>query len=424
MSSSSEPAAASRRARVGLGLLAVGLAALGWFVPRTGSSGPGVPLPVVQGDLVLGVEVEGELEAVRSVVIGVPPVAETNFKIAYLVPEGTAVRKGTTVLGFDTEALSRLLLEKRAELAEATKRLDQKRIDLGLKRLDLEQRNAQGRADLAQAELKAEVPAEVMPLLELKAAALDRRGRQREIENLEAERRVLEANARSELASLGQQAERARGRVLALEQAIEAMSVRAPQDGLVVYQTNWNNEKKKVGDSVWYGEKILAIPDLGEMRGQGFVDEADGGGLKQGQRVSIRLEARPDLDVEGRISRIAASVRQRSWRTPGKGFRVEITFARSDPTFMRPAARFRGEIETDRVPALTLVPREAVFLRASGPVAWRRARFGWREVRLGLGRHNRTQLEVVSGLVAGDLVSPFDLAESPKPQRARRQAGS
>jgi HlyD family secretion protein len=40
------------------------------------------------------------------------------------------------------------------------------------------------------------------------------------------------------------------------------MTVRAPQDGIVVYQTNWRDEKKKVGDSVWFGEKILALPDL------------------------------------------------------------------------------------------------------------------------------------------------------------------
>ena len=63
----------------------------------------------------------------------------------------------------------------------------------------------------------------------------------------------------------------------ALQAAIEKMTVKAPQDGIVVYRTNWRDEKKKVGDSMWFGETVLALPDLAEMRADGLVDEADGG---------------------------------------------------------------------------------------------------------------------------------------------------
>jgi len=63
------------------------------------------------------------------------------------------------------------------------------------------------------------------------------------------------------LESLVRQRNRARGRVEALERNIERMTVKAPQAGIVVYRTNWNDEKKKIGDSVWSGEKLLGIPD-------------------------------------------------------------------------------------------------------------------------------------------------------------------
>ena len=85
---------------------------------------------------------------------------------------------------------------------------------------------------------------------------------------------------------------------------------------------------------------------------------------------------------------------------------------------MRPAMRFRGEIETGRIPGVLLVPRDAVFLRDAGPVVWARRALGWREVRVTLGRSNRTQVEVVSGLAPGDRVSPVDLAE-PRERGAR-----
>ena len=205
-----------------------------------------------------------------------------------------------------------------------------------------------------------------MPLVELKVAQLDKAGRERDLANLAAEGRVTDAISGSELRSLRQQRDRAQGRVRALEAAIEAMTVRAPQDGIVVFQNDWNDQKKKVGDNVWYGEVVLGLPDLAEMKGDGFVDEADGGPVAEGQPVVVRLEARADFDVKGRVARIARTVRKRSWRTPIKGYRVEIALEKTDPTFMRPAMRFRGEIETGRLRSLLLVPREAVFLRDTG----------------------------------------------------------
>jgi hypothetical protein len=385
-------------------------AALLFLSLRPSRPGPASPLEVKRADLVLAVEVEGELAAVRSTEVGVPPVAEVDFKIAFLAPEGQEVKKGDSVLRLDTEMVERQLAEKRAELAEAQKKVEQKEIDLGMKLLELEQQAAQAKAELGRAQLKVEVPPEVQQRIEIEKALLDKRGRERDLENLEAEGRVTRALTGAELDSLRQQRDRAAGRVKALEDTIEKMNIRAPQDGIVVYRTNWRDEKKKVGDSVWFGEVVLALPDLAEMKGEGFVDEADGGPVKEGQPVTIRLEARSDFDLVGKVARIGRTVRQRSWRTPLKGYRVEIALEKTDPTFMRPAMRFRGEVETGRIPGVLLVPRDAVFLRDDGPVAWARRGLGWREVKLKLGRSNRTQVEVVSGLGEGERISPVDLA--------------
>jgi multidrug efflux pump subunit AcrA (membrane-fusion protein) len=201
------------------------------------------------------------------------------------------------------------------------------------------------------------------------------------------------------------------------------MNVKAPQDGIVVYRANWRDEKKKVGDSVGFGEVVLALPDLSEMKGDAFVDEADGGPVKEGQPVTLRLEARSDFDLTGRVARIGRTVKQRSWRTPLKGYRVEVALGKADPTFMRPAMRFRGEIETGRIPGVLLVPRDAVFLRETGPVVWARRTLSWREVRVTLGRSNRKEVEIVRGLAPGDRLSPVDLAE-PGEEAPRRPAGT
>jgi HlyD family secretion protein len=391
-------------------IILLSLLALAALRPSRGDAG--VPVEVERGDLVLTVEVEGELEAVRSRDIGCPPIPEVEFKIAFMAAEGTEVKEGDPVLRFDTEALERLLAQKRAEYEEAETKVEQKTIDLEMKHLALEEQIAQAKAALGKARLKTEVPLEVQQRIEYEKAVLDERGCERDLENLEAEVRTTEALVGAELRSLVRQRDRARGRVEALERNIERMTVRAPQEGIVVYRTNWRDEKKKVGDSVWRGEKLLGIPDLSGMMGKGFVDEADGGPVEVGQPVTVRLEARPDFDLEGHVARIGRTVQRRSWRTPLKGFRVEIALAKTDPTFMRPAMRFRGEVETGRIPGLLLVPRPAVFLRDEGPVVWAKRGLGWREVEVSLGRRNEKLVEVLSGLSEGDLVTTVDLAVS------------
>jgi len=367
------------------------------------------PVPVKREDLVQTVEVEGELQAVRSTEIGVPAVSSFEFKIAFMVPEGTVVKKGDRVLAFDTEALQRQLVEREAEYKEAAKKIEQKQIDTGLKLLDVAQQSAQAEADLGKAKLKAEVPPEVQQRIELEKARLDQKGRERDLENLQVEKRVTESLGDSELRSLRAQRDRAKGRVGDLQAAIAKMTVQAPQDGIVVYRTNWRDEKKKVGDSMWFGETALALPDLGEMRADATVDEADGGAVAEGQLVTLRLEARPDLDIQGKVRKVGRTVRQKSWRTPVKVFKVDVALDRTDATMMRPAMRFRGEIETGRVPGLLLVPRETVFLRDARPVVWARRTLGWTEVAVRLGRRNRRQVEIVSGLREGERVSPVDL---------------
>lgn len=408
-----------RRAAALLALAAAAVLATAALATRRGTGDVLNPVTVRREDLVLTVDVEGELAAVRSTDIGAPPVTEVEFKIAFLAPEGASVKAGQPILGFDTETLQRQLVDKQAELAEAIKKAEQKEVDLRLKLLELEQQAAQAEADLAKAKLKAEVPPELQQRVELEKARLDHKGRQRDLENLLAERRATQELGEAELRSLRNQRDRARGRVEALQAAIEKMSVKAPQDGIVVYRTNWRDEKKKVGDSMWFGEKVLALPDLAEMRADGLVDEADGGPVAAGQKVTLRLEARPDLDVHGRVRTVGRTVRQKSWRNPVKVYKVDIALDRTDSAVMRPAMRFRGEIETGRIEDLLLVPRDAVFLRDSGPVVWVRRALGFTEVPVRLGRSNRRQVEVVSGLEEGARLSPADLAAVPAaPRRA------
>jgi multidrug efflux pump subunit AcrA (membrane-fusion protein) len=71
--------------------------------------------------------------------------------------------------------------------------------------------------------------------------------------------------------------------------------------------------------------------------------------------------------------------------------------------------RFRGDVETGRLPNVVQVPADAVFVTPDGPVAYKKD--GTR-VKLTLGKRNASSIEVISGLGAGDQISRIDPTRS------------
>ena len=89
-----------------------------------------------------------------------------------------------------------------------------------------------------------------------------------------------------------------------------------------------------------------------------------------GQPVTLRLDALPDVQLEGKVEAIAKSVEAKSNTNPSKVVKLKIAI---DPTKvpLRPGMRFRGEVATERLPKVVQVPSEAVFVTPAGPVAFR-----------------------------------------------------
>src|SRR5262245_53630751 len=77
-----------------------------------------------RGELVIGVEVTGQLASTESHPIGPPAEADLwNFKIAMLPDEGAQVAAGEPVLAFDGSELQQQLEEYRNEADSAVKEL-------------------------------------------------------------------------------------------------------------------------------------------------------------------------------------------------------------------------------------------------------------------------------------------------------------
>lgn len=360
---------------------------------------------VKREDLVIGAEIRGSLFAEESDTLTPPQLPNVwRYQIASLAPEGSEVKKGDPVIGFDSSEQARELEEQEAEHDSVQKEIEKRRADLKLERgseaLALEE--AKGR--FRKAELKLQTPSDVMRGMELQAARADHEIARQEIVHLEARLAAIDAAGAEELELLERQAERAARRTRELEQAIEEMTVKAPRAGLVVMVQSWDGSKKKVGDAAWRGEPIVEIPNLEKMRARGDVDEAEAGRLAKGQRVSLRLDAQPDLELTGRIDHVAEGVRNESRSVALKVLPVEVVLDRVDKTLMKPGMRYRGTVEYERVAEAIVIPLDAIFDSPSGPVVRRRGLWGTSDVEVRLGKRNRETVEVLSGLEPGDRI--------------------
>jgi HlyD family secretion protein len=361
---------------------------------------------VTRGDLATGVDVTGTLASAEAGTFGPPQLNDVwNFKISMMAPEGIEVKTGQPILGFDVSDLQKRLDENTAEMEQARKEIEKRRADLRLRREDERMNLAEAEAKLRKTALKLETPADIIGVKERKQVELDYAFSKREVAQIGTRIRDLERAAAAEIALLESKQQRAAAIVAETNDAIFKMTVRAPRAGTVVYSQNWRGDKKKVGDTCWRMERVMEIPDLTRMIAKGDVDEIDAGKVAVGQRVALRLDARPDDELRGTISSAATTVQQQqNTRDPLKVLRVEIALEKSDPAKMRPGMRFQGTVELARAKNAVLVPRDAVFVSPKGATAVRRGVFGVETVALKVGKQNDKVVEVLDGLRDGDRV--------------------
>jgi HlyD family secretion protein len=390
---------------IGIAIAAV-LAGAGWTRNKLAADRQGDWVRVTRGDLVTGIDISGILGAVDAGGFGPPQVDDLwEYKVSMIAPEGTDVKAGRPVLGFDTTELQKRLDEKSAESEQARKEIEKARADLALRREDEKLKLADAEGRLRKAELKLQGPADIVSSKERRSVQLDFELAKQETESIRQRIASFEKAASAQIALLTSKQTTAAAVVTETQNAIKSMTILAPRNGTIVYVSSWRGDKKKVGDTCWRSERVIEIPDLSRMLAKGEVDESDAGKVAIGQRVIFNLDAHPDEEFAGTIKEAARTVtQQQGTKDPIKVLKVDIVLDRTDPAKMRPGMRFHGTVELGRAKSALLIPRNAVFVTDRGPVAYRRGTFSVTAIPLKLGHENEKSVEVLSGLSANDRV--------------------
>ena len=270
----------------------------------------------------------GEVEALDSQTITVPPSNSSPLTLRNFVAEGTHVKAGDVVLRIETGGAANIdRLE--TELEQARARAEKETATLEVAAVEAEKALVTAQAALAKAKVDAALP-------RIQISALDYDRHQAELGRATRDlaiKRDADASARE---AVGRRREDGRLEVkklqinLAFQIAQLAQSeVRATRDGVVVHgYSPWMGKRFEEGSSAWPGNAAGVVLGNGEMAVTAWVLEADRSYLSEGQPVSLRFDALPATAataVIGKIKSITSAPEARASWGLGRYFRVKIS---------------------------------------------------------------------------------------------------
>jgi multidrug resistance efflux pump len=384
-------------------LIALLLLPLGGCLSGYSDDSPDDDLRVRRAAFVHEVVLSGELEAARGELLAVPPLPSWQTAIKWIAEDGAAVKAGDPVAELDNTALTSDLDTKRQAAMQATQELQQKesewKADLEQKELEVEKK----KSDLDKAILEARLPKELLSgrSFEEKQTALRRTTTEHEkaVDTLRARRTAVAAERQNLLLNI----DKTTREIAIAENAISALVLRAPRDGIVVVKDHqWEGRKLQSGDAVWVGFPIAMLPDLDTIRVNAALADVDDGKIAVGMPVQVTLDGFPDRKFSGRVSSISAVAQESRRQSLRRHFEVLIALDRLDPDRMRPGLSARAVVRRDSRQSALLAPRAALDFSAKTP----RARVGEELREVKLGPCNALECVVLSGLDEGARLTP------------------
>lgn len=359
---------------------------------------------VYRGALIKRHLLTGSLEAIEGAEIKVPRTREHRLQIQWLAPDGAMVAEGDTVLEFDNSSFTANLDQQRTALQRSRRTILQTRA-LGEARLrDAEAAVERARIGLAKAEIDASVPASVRSRYDHRTYELAAAKAQTDYEKAVADLRSTTAAVESENRVGDEQYRKVERELAVAEEALEALVLRAPRDGIIVVDEHpWEDRKYQIGDTLFPGWTVLRIPDLDRLRVRAALSDVDDGSLEPGMPARCTPDIEPGLHIDGRISEITPIAREQRIFSERRGFDVTVEIG-SDfgEVLLVPGMSVLVEVETHAAESL-LIPRTAIDLSSEPPRALLR-NGSWTQIEI--GECSAQLCVLVSGLEEGARLAP------------------
>jgi HlyD family secretion protein len=382
----------TRAVRIGWGLGGIAIiAALGLGArAATGvlvSAADDIPTAkVTRGTLKADLVTTGEIKAAKTEVLSVPPTG-TPLRILTLLPSGTRVTKGDTVVTFDPTDQQKAVEEQRSVLREAQLEIERAQAAAAAQQAQDELDLLTARFDLRKAELDVQA-SEVRPQLEARKAQLTLEEAGNRLKQLESDRASRSESVGAALAVAREKETKAQFAIQLATTILSQMALKASMDGVVSVKDNTNTNfffsgmtfnEYRTGDQVQSGAAIAEVLDLGQLEIGASVDENDRSRLAVGQAATLTLDALGGRVVPARVSSVGNIMPQRFFGPGGAGpsRNFSATLALTGPaTDLRPGLTGRITIAGAPQVGVLYAPRGAVFERDGGTVVFTRGGAG------------------------------------------------
>lgn len=345
---------------------------------------------VQQGEFLLSLVVNGSIDAKQAFTLTAPRIR--SLQITWLAPEGSMVKVGDPVIKFDATQQVAALNDHQSDLKIKQTSLERANQELAIqeKQLTLGLQQAQRKYD----EMKHDAPKVAEEAkLELELAQLNFKAKLDQI--------------RSDVQKAELEVGRARDKVAIAQKEMNDLTINAPIPGMVVYLEVWKGSsmsKVQTGDSPWPGQGLINLPDLSDMVVKATASEVDASKVDSGQEVRVTLDAFPDKVLRGVVFKKGTLARKKDPGSKINVFDVEIAVLDKDEN-LKPGMSATGQIIMENVGEVLSVPLEAVFDRGGQTFVYLANK---KQADVQVGRRNDTDVEILSGLEAGQKICLVD----------------
>ena len=379
-----------------------------YFTEDTADEAQVITYSVSRGEFKAEVYSTGQLQAENSVPIDVPSELSSRniriweIKISKLIDEGTVVDSGDFVAMLDQSGVEELVTNEREELETKMRAYEDAKIDTNINLSNLRDGLINAKVDVEEKQLilnqsKYESPA----VIRQANLDLERANRQLEQENRNYELKKKQDVFRVQRAY--REVVRQQEQVDDIEDLLSKMEVRAPQSGMVIYDTDRFGNKIKVGSTVSTWRPTFAtLPDLTSMISKTFINEIDISRINVGQEVRVGIDAFPDKVFKGTV-RDVANIGQVLPGGDSKVFEVTIKLEGSDPE-LKPAMTTSNAITVGVMDSVLFIPLETVHQTDSLQYVFKKERGDWVKQIIDAGVSNENYIVVNKGVEEGDVL--------------------
>ena len=308
----------------------------------------------------------GQLQAVKATPISVPSQLRGEQTLAWLAAENAYVKKGEIVARLDANWYNQQLQAEEFKISKLNLDIEKKQEELEKEKNDL-----QGQLNITAIEknladiygAKDETLYSQNKIIE---DAIDLEYLTTKSGHYEQKKTKLEEKARAELQLLQLKKRTHQVKVQQYREALTSLEIKAPHDGLFIYERNRRGEEPRVGSNVWRGMKLGELPDLTLLEAKLYVLESEAGGLKENLPASIVLDASPSVVYTGKVTTIDKIAKpigmgRGEEQSPLKYFEIKVTPDKTDLGVMKPGNQVKCLIFVQKQENVIAVPNQALF---------------------------------------------------------------